>query len=186
MGSIIGLERSPGGEHGSPLQYSCLESPMDRGAWRATVHRVTKGWTRLKQLSMHACNVYVKFTVLTILSAWFSNIYIVVWLASLVAQTIKNLPAMWETWVPSLGWEDPPEKEMTNHSCILPWRILWMEEAPLSLKNPRERGVWWATVHGVTESDMTAGLTHTHSQSPEFFAELKLYTQETTLHFPSP
>ena len=43
--------------------------------------------------------------------------------ASLVAQTLKNLPAMWETWVQSLGWEDPLEKEMAVHSSILAWRI---------------------------------------------------------------
>ena len=42
MGLIPGLARSPGREHGNPLQYSCLENPMDRGAWRATVCRVTK------------------------------------------------------------------------------------------------------------------------------------------------
>ena len=50
---IPGLGRSPGGGHGNPLQYSCLENPMDQGAWRATVHRVSKSWTRLKQLSTH-------------------------------------------------------------------------------------------------------------------------------------
>ena len=54
-GSVPRLGRSPGGGHGNPLQYSCLENPMDRGAWWATVHRVTKSWTRLKLLSMHAC-----------------------------------------------------------------------------------------------------------------------------------
>ena len=53
MGSTPGLGRSPGGGHDNPLWYSCLENPMDRGAWRATVHRVTKSWTRLKQLSTH-------------------------------------------------------------------------------------------------------------------------------------
>ena len=42
VGSIPGSGRSPGGEHGNPLQYTCLETPMDRGAWWATVHRVTK------------------------------------------------------------------------------------------------------------------------------------------------
>ena len=47
MGSILGLGRSPGGGNGSPLQYSCLENSMDRGAWRATVHRVTKCQTQL-------------------------------------------------------------------------------------------------------------------------------------------
>ena len=46
-GSISGLRRSPGGGHGNPLQYSCLENPVDRGAWRATVHGVTKSQTRL-------------------------------------------------------------------------------------------------------------------------------------------
>ena len=52
--SVPGLGRSPGGGHGNPLQYSCLENPMDRGAWWTTVHRVTKSWTRLKQISTHA------------------------------------------------------------------------------------------------------------------------------------
>ena len=44
-GSIPGSGRSKGGGHGNPLQYSCLENPMDRGAWRTTVHRVAKNWT---------------------------------------------------------------------------------------------------------------------------------------------
>ena len=50
-GLIPGLGRSPGGEHGNPLQYSCLKNHIDRGAWWATVHRVTKNQTRLKRLS---------------------------------------------------------------------------------------------------------------------------------------
>jgi len=54
VGSIPELGKSPGGGNGNPLQYSCLENPMDRGAWWATVHRVAKSWTQLKQLSMHA------------------------------------------------------------------------------------------------------------------------------------
>ena len=45
LGLIPGLGRSPGGGHGNPLQDSCLENPMDRGAWQAAVHRVTKSWT---------------------------------------------------------------------------------------------------------------------------------------------
>ena len=47
---------------------------------------------------------------------------------SLVAQMLKNLPAMQETWIQSLGWEDPLEKGMHTHSSILAWRILWTEE----------------------------------------------------------
>ena len=45
VGLIPGLGIFPGGEHGNPLQYSCMENPMDRGAWQATVHRVTKSQT---------------------------------------------------------------------------------------------------------------------------------------------
>ena len=60
--------------------------------------------------------------------------------ASLVAQVIKNPPAKQETWVRSLGWEDPLEEDMATHSCILAWRILM------------DRGAWWATIHGVTKS----------------------------------
>ena len=46
-GSIPGSGRSPGGGHGNPLQCSCLENAMDRGAWQVTVHKVTKNWTPL-------------------------------------------------------------------------------------------------------------------------------------------
>ena len=57
-----------------------------------------------------------------------------------VAQTVKSLPAMQETWVQSLGREDPLEKEMATHSSILAW------------DNPMDRSAWWAIVHGVTKS----------------------------------
>ena len=55
VGSIPGSERPLRGGHGNPLQYYCLENPMDRGAWQATVHRVTQSQTCLRRLSMHAC-----------------------------------------------------------------------------------------------------------------------------------
>ena len=57
--------------------------------------------------------------------------------SSLVAELVKTLPAMGETWVQSLGWEDPLEKEKVTHSSMLAWRIPWI------------------SVHGVAESDMT-------------------------------
>ena len=59
--------------------------------------------------------------------------------ASLVPQLIKNLPAMWETLVQSLGWEDPLKEGIATHSSILAWRI------------PKNGGAWWAVVHGVTK-----------------------------------
>ena len=47
-----------------------------------------------------------------------------------MAQTVKPLPTMWETWVQSLGWEDLLEKEVATHSSILTWKIPWMEDEP--------------------------------------------------------
>ena len=55
VGSIPELQRSPGQGNGSPLQFPCLENPLDRGGWRATIHGVTQSWAQLKQLSKHAC-----------------------------------------------------------------------------------------------------------------------------------
>jgi len=52
----------------------------------------------------------------------------------------QNPPAMWETWVQSLGWEDLLEKGTATHSSILAWRI------------PMDRGVWWSIVHGVAKN----------------------------------
>ena len=85
-GSIPGSGRSPGEGNGNPLQYSCLENPMDGGTF------------------LH-----------------------ILW-ASLVAQTVKNLPVMQETQVQSRDREAPMEKGMATHSSILPWRIPWTEE----------------------------------------------------------
>ena len=78
---------------------------MDRGAWQATVHVVAR-------LSHHQTfNTYFR-------NEW----------ASLAAQMLKCLPAMQETWVQSLGGEDPLEKEMATHSYTLAWKIPWTEE----------------------------------------------------------
>ena len=66
--------------------------------------------------------------------------------SSLVAQRLKRLPAMQETWVRSLGWEDPLEKEMATHSSILAWRIPWMEEpGGLQSTGSQRVGHDWAT-----------------------------------------
>ena len=68
VGSIPGLGRSLGGGHGNSLQYFCLENPMDRRGWQATVHRVTKTWTQLKALSRcepQVCGLQAKRRLLT-------------------------------------------------------------------------------------------------------------------------
>ena len=57
-----------------------------------------------------------------------------------MSQMVKTLPAMWETWARSLGWEDPLEEGMATHSSTLAWRI------------PMDRGAWWAEVLRVAKS----------------------------------
>ena len=68
LGSIPGLERSPGEGNGNPLQYSCLENPTDREAWQATVHGVAKSQTQLKQLGMHVGPVCMYVCLLCVIS----------------------------------------------------------------------------------------------------------------------
>ena len=53
---------------------------------------------------------------------------------------VKNLPALWETWARSLGWENPLDEGMATHTSILAWRI------------NMDKGAWWATVHGVAKN----------------------------------
>ena len=81
----------------NPFQRSCLENPRDGGAWWAAIYGVAQRRTRLKQLSSSSSYLW----------------------ASLVAQTVKNLPTMRETWILSLGWEDLLEEGMATHSSFL-------------------------------------------------------------------
>ena len=123
---FLGSGRSSRGRHCNPLQYSCLENPMDIGAWQPTVHGIAKSWKPLRRLSTNCQNIpKLKYSRLR---------------HSLVAQMVKELPAMWEMWVWSLGWEDPLEEGIATNSSILAWRI------------PMDRGAWQATVHRVTKS----------------------------------
>ena len=102
--SIPQSGRSPGGGHGNPLQYSCLDNPMDRGSW---------GRKELDIISIAAAGTFLYS---------FKCVY------SLVAQMVKNLPAVQEIQIQSLGQEDPLEKGMATHCSILAWRIPWTEK----------------------------------------------------------
>ena len=106
---------------------------------------------------------------------------------SLVAQTVKNLPAMQETWDQSLGWEDPLEKEMATHSSVLAWRIPWTEEPGglQSMGSPRVGCDWVTNTFQLylQLGDSSSSLSHvpmahllTHL-IPLVFSELLLYAR---------
>ena len=89
----------------NPLQYSCLENPMDRGAWQATVHRVARvGHDLVTKLPLP---VPLDFTG---------------------GSVVRSVPVKQGRRVPSLGQEDPLEKQMATHSSIFAWRTPWTEE----------------------------------------------------------
>ena len=94
--------------NGTPLQYSCLENLMDGGAWKAAVHGVVEGRTRLSDFTHFIISLN--------------------WEGFPGCSVVKKLPVKNETQVWPLGWEDPLEKEMVTHSSILAWEIPWMEE----------------------------------------------------------
>ena len=137
-GLIPELERSPG--EGNSLQYSCLENSTDRGTLWAIVHGVTKSQTWLNTHT-HTLILIIRFFRFPDSSVGKESACNAEdpglipgsgrsagegigyplqysW-ASLVAQLVKNLPAMLETWVWSLSWEDPLEKGKATHSSIL-------------------------------------------------------------------
>ena len=128
MGSVPRLQRSPGGGNGSPLQYSCLKNPMDRGDWQATVCRAAKSWTRLKRHSMHKPGPSS---------------------ASVVAQSLKNSPVMQET---ACSAGDTREASSLPGSGRSPGVVNGNPLQYSCLKNPMDRGAWWATVHRVAKS----------------------------------
>jgi len=112
--------------NGNSLQCSCLENRRDGEVWWAAVYGVAQRRTRLKRLSSSS----KEGLSYPLQYSW----------AFLVTQMVKNLPAMQETWVQFLVWEDTLEESMATHSSVLAWRI------------PMDRGTRWATVHGVTKS----------------------------------
>ena len=126
--------RSPGEENSNPLQYSAWRIPWtqelggllsmgsqrieyDRGINTFTLGTVGDSHVRIFRMCSSQ-NLIPTETSISVTDNTF-------WRASLVAQLVKNLPAMQETPVRFLGWEDPLEKGKAAHSSILPWRIPW-------------------------------------------------------------
>ena len=119
MGLIPGLGRSPGGGHGNPLQYPCLENPMDRGAWLATIHSVAKSGTRLKQLSTHTWGRARRGVSRT----WSPG------------ESLRTHPSRQNTKGQVLSTQP--------HHCLLHWRV---GSLPLAPPGKRERGDDWGCV----------------------------------------
>ena len=126
LGSVLGSGSFPGEGSGNPLQYSCLENPMDRGSWQAMVHGVTR----------------VRQDVATELPPTTTTIQLIRGFPD--GSVVRNLPAMQELQkirVQYLGWPAPLEKQMGT--LFLAWNPMYS-----CLKNPINRGTWWATVRG--------------------------------------
>jgi len=160
LDSIPGLGRSPEVGHGSPLQYSCLENPMDREAWRATVYVVTKSQTPLSDEAQTQG----------------------IWNGFPGGSAVKNLPVKQETWVQALGWENPLEEDMATHSSILTWRIPWAEEPGRlqSMGSQRVGQEWSDSKHTCMQ-----GMCNVHTSypdSPPLGMYVEKYMQVHILH----
>ena len=137
-GAIVRL-----GGNGSASEFSCKLRTATKALqfptiWLAMLwQQKTWWWVFLLILENIATQIIIATTVYCMFPMWWPfDIYFHLTFAA----TVKNLPAMQDTWVWSLGREDPLEKGMTIHSSILAWRI------------PMDRGAWQSTVHGVTKS----------------------------------
>ena len=132
-----------------------LCDPMDYSLSGASIHGIFQArileWVAIPFSRGSSLYIHVSISALQISSS------------VLVAQTVKNLPAMLKTWVQSPGWEDALEEDMTTHSSIPAWRILM------------DRGAWWVTVHGVAELDMTEWLSTAHSSIISLDSTYKRY-----------
>jgi len=122
---------------GNVISGSSALSKSSLNIWKFTVHVLLKpGFENFEHYFTSLwgecnCAVFWAFFGIAFLWDW----------ASLVAQMVKHLPAMRETWIQSLGQVDPLEKEMATHSSTLAWRIPWTEKP-----------AWQVTVHGVAKS----------------------------------
>ena len=98
MGSILDPGRFPGEEKSNPLQYSCLKNPMDRGAWQATAHGVTKSWTGLTQLSMHTHRINASSPLCLKILLWFEAEAPKLWSPDMKNQITGKYPYVGKDW----------------------------------------------------------------------------------------
>ena len=142
--SIPGSGRSPGRGNGNPLEYSCLGNPMDRGAWWATVHGVTKGWTQLRDWE----NEYLYLSLVP-LSGTGVNL-------EFGEGNQKEWPSGWSNCVTNahitnVYWVLDPVGHRGSHSVVsdsaTPWTVAY--QAPLSMEFPRRE--YWSGLHSLLQ-----------------------------------
>ena len=119
VGSILEWGKSPGVEYGNPLQYSCLENPMNRGAWQATVYELAKCQTQRSTRTSTRDTARCTLDLVQPKS----------FLKRRRTDILAICDACRDAWVQALGREDPLEDGMVTHSSILAWRIPQTEES---------------------------------------------------------
>ena len=153
-GPILGSGGSPGGGHDNPLQYSCLENSMDRGAWQATVHRVAKSQTWLKQLSMHT-HTFSLDCIAWIWDSLFSTVA-----ATATAKSLQSCPTLCDPIdgahqaPPSLGfsrqehWSGLPFPSPMHESEK--WK--WSRSVVSTLSDPMDCSPPDSSIHGILQA----------------------------------
>ena len=111
LGSIPGSGRTSGGGHGNPLQYSCLENPMDRGAWWAIDHSVAKSWTLQKWLSTHT---HTHMLMLLALEPYFESHCYKIWFLPMWLKLV----CLHHAHIPTLGEEAKKKRQEAEHSHL--------------------------------------------------------------------
>ena len=117
-GSIPGLRRCPGEGNGNSLQESCLENPMNRGAWQATVYELAKCQTQRSTRTSTRDTARCTLDLVQPKS----------FLKRRRTDILAICDACRDAWVQALGREDPLEREVAPHSSILAWEVPWTEE----------------------------------------------------------
>ena len=149
MGSIPGSGRSSGGGYSNPLQYSCLENLMDRGAWWATIHRVTQSQTQLKWLSTAQQTTFCSFSLHCGEKAMTTHSSTLAWRIPWTEEPgrLQSMGSQSLTWLSNFTFTfhfPVLEKEMAIHSSVLAWRIPGTGEPGglLSMGSHRARHNW--------------------------------------------
>ena len=131
-GLIPGSGRSPGGGNGNPLQYSCLENPMDRGAWRATVHKVRMSWTQAHNVETKCCEDFCIRRIHHLSALW-------PWASPFSALSLSSPRVQWGELINEVLYNFIQNEEGIHSECGRFWCCLWeyFNSFPLHTQYPK-------------------------------------------------